>query len=248
MLFTIEKREEIRNAIISNVKSDNRIVSAAVIGSYSRGEVDRWSDIDLTFGIDETVPTNTVMDSMTEYMIQEFQAVVLFDISRGTTMYRVFILPGCLQVDLSFSSVSHFGAVGSHFTLLYGSSLEKPQPMPQKTRELFGYMIHHLLRAKFCAERDRLWQAEFWLAEARNYALKLACISHNLTIDYGRGYDDLPQEVLDCFTGSFIAQITKEEIVRGIREVIAGIPMISDEVREYADELGDILTEITSME
>ena len=52
-MFTVSYREEVRQKIIDKSKMDHRIVSAAVIGSYAQGTVDRWSDIDLTFGVDE---------------------------------------------------------------------------------------------------------------------------------------------------------------------------------------------------
>lgn len=114
-MFTVEYRDEVRNKIIAKAKTDRRIVSAAVVGSYAKGTVDKWSDIDLTFGVDEAFSITSLLDSWTEYITREFSGVVLLDVHRGKTIYRVFVLPGCLQLDLSFSPAKEFGAVGQHF-------------------------------------------------------------------------------------------------------------------------------------
>ena len=42
----------------------------------------------------------------------EFDALPLFDLPSGETIYRVFLLPDGLQCDLSFSPARHFGAAG----------------------------------------------------------------------------------------------------------------------------------------
>ncbi len=60
-----------------------------------------------------------------------------------------------------------------------------------------GLAVHHLVRARICIERGRLWQAEYWISEARNQALSLACLHRGLPTSYGRGFDDLPAEILE---------------------------------------------------
>jgi hypothetical protein len=41
---------------------------------------------------------------------------------------------------------------------------------------MFGYAVHHLVRARFCIERERLWQAQYWLSGARDLMLSRACL------------------------------------------------------------------------
>jgi hypothetical protein len=243
-MFDVTFREEVREKIIAKAKGDTRIVSAAVIGSYASGKVDRWSDIDLTFGVRESFTPIQLVDSWTEYVISEFGGVVLFDAQRGNIIYRVFILPGCFQVDLSFSPASEFSPRGPHFNLLYGKQHEMQQAATPSNKELFGYMIHHILRAKICSERNRLWQAQFWINEARNYVLKLACLSRGLNPSEGRGFDDLPPDILNVFRDSF-GGLGKEEISEAIKTIIVGIPVISEEVNKYSIELRDALTELS---
>ncbi len=87
----------------------------------------------------------------------------------------MFLLPGCLQFDLSFTPASVFGAGGPKFRLLFGDAVEKPYAGPPDAHELFGYAVHHALRARVCIERGRYWQAEHWISGVRDYALSLAC-------------------------------------------------------------------------
>jgi len=247
MFFTALYRESVREAIISKAKEDKRIVSAAAIGSYARGEVDRWSDIDLTFGVREAYPISEIIESWTDYIIREFSGSVLFDTHFGKTTYRVFVLPICLQLDLSFSRETEFGAIRKPFQLLFGKQYEKRTDIkPQATTEIFGIMVHHLLRARICAERNRLWQGQFWISQARNYALKLACISRGLESDYGRGFDTLPNEILLPFRNSLVCKLTKGEILRALKEIIELLPIISEHVNQLSRNFGATLKELVS--
>lgn len=243
-MFTINYREEVRTKLINKADSDDRITSAAVIGSYAHGNIDRWSDIDLTFGVDESYTVKEVLDSWTEYVINEFSAVILFDVTRLTTIYRVFILPGCLQLDLSFTSASDFGSVGKNFKLLFGKYIEKPEPKSPDTTGLFGLIVHHLLRARVCIERDRLWQAAYWINEARNYSLTIACLNNGLNTAYGRGFDDLPPDMFDLFRDSFMKELNREELMRSLRIIVSALPEVSEETNKLSERIFDILNEI----
>ncbi len=75
-------------------------------------------------------------------LVEEFEAVRLFDVPSGGAVYRVFLLRGCLQFDLSFSPATQFGAIGPEFRLLFGTAIEKPSIGPSSARELFGYAVH----------------------------------------------------------------------------------------------------------
>ncbi len=96
-----------------------------------------------------------VLADWTQSLRDEFDAVQLFDLPSGATIYRVFLLPGCLQFDLSFTPASEFGPGGPKFRLLFGSAVEKPHAEPPLAQELFGYAVHHALRARFSIERGR---------------------------------------------------------------------------------------------
>jgi hypothetical protein len=176
---------------------------------------------------------------------KEFDAAHLFDLQAGPSIYRVFLLQTCLQFDLSFTPASKFGALGPKFKLLFGRAVEKPHVSPPAARELFGYAVHHALRARFCIERGKYWQAEYWISSLRDYALNLACLRRGLPAVYARGYDDLPAEVLDPFRGSFVSSLGQDELLRALKTAIYGLLAETDEVKDLAVKVEPQLRELT---
>ena len=151
------------------------MVAAAEVGSLAAGGGDRWSDLDLTFAVADDVHVDEVLEDWTLRLTAELDAVHLFDLPSGGAIYRVFLLPGCLQLDVSFAPAAIWGAGGPKFRLIFGSAGEREYAQPPAARELLGYGVHHVVRARFNIERAQYWQAEYWISEARDYALSLAC-------------------------------------------------------------------------
>ena len=102
-MFSVEDRNHIRDHVLQLAASDARVVAGAVVGSLALSEGDRWSDLDLTFAVAEDAPLPDVLEDWTRDLVKEFDAVHLFDLPSGASIYRVFLLPGCLQFDLSFT-------------------------------------------------------------------------------------------------------------------------------------------------
>ncbi len=50
-LFDVEDREALQAAVLADARDDPRISGAAITGSGSIGALDRWSDVDLAFGV-----------------------------------------------------------------------------------------------------------------------------------------------------------------------------------------------------
>ena len=244
-LFSVEERARIRDRVLEMVASDKRIVAGAVVGSMALREGDRFSDIDLTFGVADEFSMYDVLEDWTCQIIDEFDAAHLFDVTSGASVYRVFLFPGCLQFDLSFTPASKFGAIGPKFKLLFGSAVEKPYLPTQSAPELFGYAVHHALRARFCIERGRYWQAEYWISSLRDYALAIACHRHGLPVSYARGFDQLPPEVLEPFKSALAASIERDELLRALKEAINGLLRESVEVPELATKVEPQLRQLT---
>ena len=245
-MFSIQDRNLIRDYVLQLAKSDARVVAGAVVGSLARSDGDRWSDLDLTFAVADGDPVSDVLEEWTSNIIKQFSATRLFDLPRGASIYRVFLLPGCLQFDLSFTPASKFGATGPKFKLLFGTAVEKPYPEPPDAQELFGYAVHHALRARFCIERGRYWQAEYWISGTRDYALHLACLRRNLPASEGRGFDDLPSEIRDVFNSAFVANLTRDELLRALGCVVAGLLHETEDVQELASKVKSQLLELTA--
>jgi hypothetical protein len=244
-MFSVKDRNLIRDQVLQLAKSDARVVAGAVVGSLALGGGDRWSDLDLTFAVADNFSIYDVLEDWTRIIVKEFDAAHLFDLPSGFSIYRVFLLPGCLQFDLSFTPASQFGASGPKFRLVFGSSVEKPYFQPPSAHELFGYAVHHALRARFCIERGRFWQAEYWISAARDYALSLSCRRRGLPTSHGRGFDDLPAEVHDIFASSLIASLERDELLRSLGCIIIGLLGEAEEIRELATKVELQLRELT---
>ncbi len=245
-MFSIKDRNLLRDHVLQLARSDSRIVAGAVVGSLALSDGDRWSDLDLTFSVADDYSILEVLEDWTNNLIKAFNATQLFDLPSGTSIYRVFLLPGCLQFDLSFTPASSFGATGPKFKLLFGKSVEKPYPQPPVAQELFGYAVHHALRARFCIERGRYWQAEYWISATRDYALQLACLRRNLPPYHGRGFDDLPSEIQNVFSNALVTKLTRDELLRALGCVIDGLLHEIDGVQELALKVKPQLLELTA--
>ena len=245
-MFSVSDRDRVRDYVLQLAASDIRIVAGAVVGSLALSEGDRWSDLDLTFAVVDDESVFAVLEDWTRKLIDEFDAAHLFDLPSGPSIYRVFLLPDCLQFDLSFTPASKFGATGPKFKILFGNFVEKPHAQSQSAQELFGYAVHHALRARFCIERGRYWHAEYWISSTRDYALSLACRRLGLPTSYGRGFDDLPAETLGRFTCSLITALERDELLRALTCVIEGLLHETTEVQELAAKVEPQLRMLTA--
>ena len=243
-MFSAAERERARDHVLALASADERVVAGAVVGSLALGEGDRWSDLDLTFGVADAGDVQAVLDDWTRSVAEDLDAVHLFDLPSGPTIYRVFLLPGCLQFDLSFTPAAQFGAGGPKFRLLFGEAVEKPFPEPPSAHELFGLAVHHAVRARFSIERGRYWQAEYWISAVRDYALSLACRRRGLPARYGRGFDDLPGDVLDSFAGALVRSLEQDELLRALALAVAGLLRESEEAGDVAVKVAPRLREL----
>jgi hypothetical protein len=226
-VFSVDDRQRAHERVLALAEDDARVVAGAVVGSLALTDGDPWSDLDLTFAVADGVPVGEVLEDWTRTVEAELDGVRLFDLPSGPSIYRVFLLSGCLQFDLSFTPASEFGATSPKFRLLFGSAVER-EPLPQPdANELFGYAVHHALRARFSIERGRLWLAEYWVTSVRTYALSLACVEHGLPAAHGRGFDELPAGVLARFDGAFVRSLDRAELLRALRIAIDGLLQVA---------------------
>lgn len=242
-MFGIEDRERIRELLIEQARSDPRVVAAAAVGA-SAGGGDRWSDLDLTFGVAVGVPVEAVLAAWTRTLVTDFDAVVLFDLPVGSTIYRVFLLPGVLQVDLSFTPAAEFAALGPRFQMLFGKTVERPWAPPPSAEHIFGLGVHHAVRGHICIERGRLWQAEYWIHEARDQALTLACHRRGFEVHYGRGFDRLPPDALDGLVGALVSNLTVDELRRALAVATAGLVREASDIPEVVRRVRPIVEEL----
>lgn len=219
-MFTVEQRDALRDRLLRLAEADERVVAGAAVGSLAFGQGDRFSDLDLTFGIADGVPVIDVLDDWNRTLVGELDAVPLVDLERGPTVYRVFLLPDQLQCDISMAPAARFRPAGPRFRLLFGETaggepeVALPAPpgylfigTPAIPGDIFGWGVIYALHARASIERGRVWQAEHYVAAVRDHALSLACLRQGLIGVQARGYDDISAETLARFGNTHIAAV-----------------------------------------
>jgi len=209
-VFTVEQRDALREHVLQLAEEDERVVAGAAVGSLAvDGGGDRFSDLDLTFGIADHIPITEVLDDWTGTLIGDRDAVHLADLERGPTIYRVFVLPNALQFDLSMTPASQFRPAGPRFRLLFGETAagDSRVSKPPVAHDLFGWGVIYALHARACIERGRVWQAEHYVGAVRDHALSLACLREGLPAVQARGYDDLSAETLARFEDAHVTAL-----------------------------------------
>jgi hypothetical protein len=222
-MFTSEERDRLRSDLLEYAAKDQRISGAAITGSAAAAREDRWSDVDLAFGVSDATELPNVLSDWTEHMHQQHLALHHFDVKSGAWTYRVFLLPSTLQVDLAFVSAAEFRALGPTFRLMFGVASKSRHAPPPSPGDIIGLAWLYALHARSCIARRNLWQAEYMISGIRDNALALACLRHGLPAVHGRGMDLLPIEVLAQFEGSFVRQLGIAELAQAFRVVIHGL-------------------------
>jgi hypothetical protein len=212
-LFTVEQRDALRERVLALAGNDPRVVAGAAVGSLALGGGDRYSDLDLTFAVDDAVPVADVLEDWTREL-NDAGAVHLIDLERAPTIYRVFLLPDALQFDLSLTPASRFAPAGPRWRTLFGEIVEEHsrRPAPPAAKDLFGWGVIYGLHARTCIDRGRVWQAEHYVGAVRDHALSIACLRRELPAVQARGYDDLPAEALAQFDETHVGTLDPEHL------------------------------------
>ncbi|MDQ2741385.1 MAG: nucleotidyltransferase domain-containing protein [Chloroflexota bacterium] len=245
-IFTEDDRDRVRARLLDQAHADWGITRAAITGSAARGAEDRWSDIDLFFGVTDEIPPEDVLSDWSAFMYQELGALHHFDLRSRGAIYRAFLLPTCLEVDLAYTPAAAFGALGPSFQVVFGEAIERPRTVPVDRDHTIGLAWHHILHARVCIERNKLWQAEYWISAVRDYALTLACLRFGLPAVHAKGIDGLPPEVMMQFEDALVRTLTPSELRRALG--VAATQFLY-ELREadagLADRLEGSLLELT---
>jgi len=254
-MFTVRQRDALRERVLRLGEDDDRVVAGAVVGSLADDGGDRFSDLDLTFGVADDAVVADVLDDWERTLADEFDAVRLVELERGPTTYRVFLLPDALQLDLSMTPAARFRPAGPRFRLVFGESAPGASEIvtgdlfiatPTVAADIFGWGVIYALHSRACIERGRVWQAEHYVGTVRDHALSLACLREGKTAGQGRGYDDLSAETLARFEGTHVGTIEPETLwtalaasVRALLEEGAQAPVPNAQV--VAERLAELL-------
>ncbi len=202
--------------MLTYAAADRRVTGAAITGSASVDNEDRWSDIDLAFGVAEPEQVASVLSDFTSLMYNRHAALHHHDVRAGAWIYRVFFVPGMLQIDLAFVTQSQFRPLGPTFKLIFGeanSTHPFPPPLP---KDVIGVAWLHALHARTCIFRGKLWQAEYMISAIRDHVMVLACIRHGFPSAHGRSIDLLPNSVTAQLAESLVRELEPDELWRAL--------------------------------
>jgi hypothetical protein len=242
-VLSAAERDRVRERLLARAEADTAVTGAALTGSHASGTADRWSDADLVLAVrGDLAPT---VDAWTAWLATEFRARHHWDLPAGPSVVRVFLLPGWLEVDLTFTPETAFGPRGPHWHTVFGRT--RPQePFPARDRDtLAGLIWHHALHARVCIARDRGWQAEHWISAIRDHLITLACLRLGHPADYAKGAHLLPAEITAALEATLVRALTTPELHRALdaaTELAAGElqhtdPALTARLRPMFDEL-----------
>ena len=248
-MFTTEYRAALRSELLDYAAKDPRLSGVAMTGSAAAGKEDRWSDIDLAFGVADEAQVPAVLSDFTAFLYDRHGALFHHDVRAGAWIYRVFFVPGTLQVDLAFVEQSRFGPLGPAFKLLFGQAgPANPFPAPA-AKDLIGLAWLHALHARTCILRGKFWQAEYMISTARDHVMALACIRHGVSPAHGRGMDQLPGAVTAPLLGSLVRDLHPDELWRALAAAVRGLMTeISSTDPQFAARVSADLRELSAHE
>jgi len=220
-MFTIEQRDHVRNRILDLAKSDPRVTGGALTGSSAVDAEDAWSDVDVAFGVTEGISVEAVLDDWTDVLTRELGVLHFWDLPSGTSIYRVFLLPSGLEIDIGMSPHRDFGARGPRFRTLFGTPLQLGPSAQPDIQYLAGLGWHHVFHARSSIERGKPWRAEYWIGEIRQKVIALACLRLGEEAFHGRGVDRLPASVTEPLEKALVGTLDVDELRRALAAATA---------------------------
>jgi hypothetical protein len=204
----------VRRRLLALAEEDGDVAAAAITGSEAAGKADEWSDIDLAFSIRGDL--SAALERWTEVLYGRFAAIQHWDLPWGSTVYRVFLLPDWLEVDIAFTPSRDFGPRGPNWRTVFGETVEVEPTARPEPGQLAGLAWHHALHARICIERGQALQAEWLIGGLREHVLALACVRFGYPARFAKGADLLPPEVIARLEATLVRSLDEPELRRAL--------------------------------
>jgi len=244
-VFDVEERQRVRDRLLASAEEDPGIVGAAITGSAALGAADRWSDIDLAFSVHGQL--SEALERWTTRLYRDFAAVHHWDLPSGNTVYRVFLLPGWLEVDIAFTPETEFGPLGPAWQTVFGHTSQLTSGQPHHHQHLAGLAWHHALHARVSIERHRWWQAEHWISAVRDHVLALACLRLGHPASYAKGAHLLPHELTAPLEKTLVRSLDEAELRRALEAATTALAAeLAHTAPDLTARLRPMLSELTT--
>ena len=215
-MFTTEERDAVREGVLEMARSDPRVTAGALTGSISLGNVDEWSDIDIAFGVVGGTNLEAILDEWTAVLERELGMVHCWDLPFRSSLYRVFLLPSGLEIDVAVVPEEEFGPRGPSFRTLFGTAHPQEPPPKPSTRFITGLGWHHVFHARSGIERGKPWLAQHWISAVREQTFALACLRFGEIASEARGVDRLPAAVTRPLQDALVRSLDEAELRRAL--------------------------------
>jgi hypothetical protein len=215
-VFSISERDCVQAWLQDRFATAPAVHAFALTGSTALRKHDRWSDIDIFVGIDDSRSLRDFLDESERELHERFGVAHWWDLPSGDWLYRVHLLENGLEVDLGVSHQSDFAAGGPQFRLLKGSANRAPASPKPDDSQVIGKVWHHLFHTRVAIERGRRFQAEYWLHVGRDQVAALSCGRCGVPDYYGKGVDDLPAELIAAYADTMLDELQPENLRRAL--------------------------------
>ncbi|WP_328680213.1 hypothetical protein [Streptomyces sp. NBC_00343] len=246
-MFTPEQRDRVRARLLAHAEADDSITGFAHTGSLATGTGDRWSDTDVVMGVRGEAGVADAVNRWTAWIHDEFGTLHHWDLPvPGPSVVRLFLLPGWVELDITFTPEAGFGPRGPQWRTVFG----RDQPVEAFTSPgadtLAGLVWHHALHARNCLVRGRTWQAEHWISALRDHVITLACLRLGLPTADTKGAHLLPEEITAPLESTLVRSLTEPELRRALTATITvATTELDHSDPEVAARLRPMFTELT---
>jgi hypothetical protein len=246
-IFSVSDRDATLARVLGPLEADPRIEAAVVTGSLGADRADRWSDFDLDAVVADGSACEKVATEWVERLYRELPVAHHYETAFGTTLVRGFLLGNGLLADLAFTPRADF-SVWAPVRVAFdrtgkataaAAAMEPWSPTPDGRGEA-GFAFHDVLHACVAANRDRPWQALYYLQRVRTRTLALASERHGFDADEFRHVDDLPRNERDPLLASLVTDLDRASLLGAIEiatrafldELQRGDPSLADRLAQ----------------
>jgi hypothetical protein len=222
-IFTASDRDATLARVLELLEADPRIEAAVITGSLGADRADRWSDFDLDAVVADGAACEEVAAEWVERLYRELPVAHHYETAFGTTLVRGFLLSNGLLADLGFTPSADFSVwapvrvafdrTGS--ATAAAAAAESWSPTPDWRGEA-GFAFHDVLHACTAANRDRPWQALYYLQRVRNRTLALASERHGSDADEFGHVDELPANERDPLLATLVTDLDRASLLGAI--------------------------------
>ncbi len=243
--FSLLERKEILDYILKMATSDERSSGGALVGSFATGTEDKWSDIDITFGIKRQYDHQKVLENWTAILKKQYDIKHHFDVIVKKSIYRVLLFGNGLELDLSISPEDHFGPKTPTFSLLFGKPGHGLNGDAPNVNSIIGWGWHHILHARAAIHRTKHWQALFFINRLRDLIIELKCYRQHVPHQHARGADQLNEADLSELKKTLVSQLTSDILANHLNKLkVIYLNEINKLDQNLAIELKEVLSDI----